>query len=125
MSSLEEISYLIAAHAACSPGAHIALVTPDRMTINYLISNPGGVISQGGRGGVYHQASSLLALDNGSTVRGFVSTQPEDLRGASFNYGFFIRASKVGPKYELEAYENLRLATRLGRNPIVYMLEWT
>lgn len=72
----------------------------------------------------YQPSLRKLTWPNGNTALCFTSEEPSTLRGPQFHYAFadeFAAWRQIPDEVGMTAWANLRIATRLGRNPQIFV----
>ena len=72
----------------------------------------------------YQPSLRKLTWPNGNTALAFTSEEPSTLRGPQFHYAFadeFAAWRQIPDEVGMTAWANLRIATRLGANPQIFV----
>ncbi len=111
------------ARGPASRGALVARTAADVRDV--LVAGESGIlaVSPPSEKPLYEPSKRLLTWPNGSTALCFSSEAPDQLRGPQFHWALAdeLASWKYLPDESgLTAWDNLRLATRLGENPQVF-----
>jgi len=112
--------------AMANPGCRIGLVARTaKDTRDVMVEGDSGLLNIGQPEDrpTYYSSKSRVVWPNGSQATTYSSEEPDQLRGPQFNYAWADEAAAWKHTVDdsgLNAWDNLMIATRLGKNPQVF-----
>lgn len=106
--------------ALSKPNLHVGICAPRYDDVRGVcIEGQSGLLAEARQNGIkiadYNKNLQVVALENGSVIRGFSAEKPESIRGQNLSYVWFDELASI--RYFEFYHEGLMPALRLGDNP--------